>query len=81
MSSACSDHDLLMLKSLKESSVQCMWDILNDLCLKMSPDVFYTDIFYTIYKYFRPNIDYKCSCFKIIIILYLEYIKRKFDKK
>ena len=38
MSSTCSDHDLLMLKSLKESSVQCMWDILNDLCLKMSPE-------------------------------------------
>ena len=76
VSSACSDHDLLMSKSLKESLVQCTWDILNDLCFKMSPDVFYT-----IYKDFRPNVDYKCSCFKIINIHYLEYIKHKFDKK
>ena len=72
----CSDNNFLMLKTLTESSVICMRDILNDLCWKMTPDVFHT-----IYKEFRPNVDYKCSCFKIINVHYLEYIKHKFDKK
>ena len=62
-------ENLLLLKRLKEASVQCMNDILKELCSLMS-----SDVFNTIYKKFRPNIDYKWKYFKIANVNYLEYI-------
>ena len=65
-----------MLKTLKELSIQCMFDLFKDLCSNIRPEMLEY-----IYKNFKPNVYYTSSCFKIVNTHYLEYISHKFEKK
>ena len=65
-----------MLKTLKESSIQFMLDVLNDLFTNMR-----SDVFDYIYMCFKASVHYTVNCFKIVNIHYFEYINEKFEKK